>query len=246
MKEELEYLNEIIEDNQKNYQVWYHRQALFSEMKRRSAESSSGMLSDEIIEEELRYMDNILISDDQKNYHAWAHRQWFITEFNLCNDRELEFVDRLLKVDFRNNSAWNHRFFVLKQMYPTAEQFNHELRVQELVKAFQIANRAPNNESVWNYALGIARHLNATDSNGNVANVAIYGKLRDLSAAVLERAPLNAHARWVLIECLMVNSDDLRDLKRAEQMCTELIEYDGIRKRYWHFRREQIRQMNVV
>lgn len=28
-------------------------------------------------------------------------------------DKELEFVDKLLREDLRNNSAWNHRCFVI-------------------------------------------------------------------------------------------------------------------------------------
>ena len=29
-------------------------------------------------------------------------------------DKELEYVDELLSIDLRNNSAWNHRYFVIE------------------------------------------------------------------------------------------------------------------------------------
>ena len=76
---------------------------------------------------------------DAKNYHTWAYRQWVLSFFFGASlpplvdgtpepttstraadiegrDKvwagELEYVDELLEDDVRNNSAWNHRFFV--------------------------------------------------------------------------------------------------------------------------------------
>ena len=70
---------------------------------------------------------------DQKNYHAWQHRQWVLQTFKLFDqvcklrsaraelsgyddilEQELEFIDKLLLDDIRNNSAWNQRFFVVQ------------------------------------------------------------------------------------------------------------------------------------
>lgn len=48
---------------------------------------------------------------DAKNYHAWAHRQDMIQTFDLWA-HELEYVEKLIKEDVRNNSAWNQRFFI--------------------------------------------------------------------------------------------------------------------------------------
>ena len=90
---------------------------------------------------ELSFIADVLY-DDAKNYHAWQHRfqprsqlntciwfilswsrirvlqsflfwrQWVLKEFGLWSE-ELEFVDSLLQLDLRNNSAWNQRFFVI-------------------------------------------------------------------------------------------------------------------------------------
>jgi protein farnesyltransferase/geranylgeranyltransferase type-1 subunit alpha len=41
-----------------------------------------------------------------------VYRQWVNAHFNLWGD-ELSFIDGLLTDDVRNNSAWNHRYFVV-------------------------------------------------------------------------------------------------------------------------------------
>lgn len=40
-------------------------------------------------------------------------RQWLVRRFNLWDKGEIEYINTLLKKDVRNNSAWNHRFFVV-------------------------------------------------------------------------------------------------------------------------------------
>lgn len=39
-------------------------------------------------------------------------RQWVLQQFDLFG-KELDYVDKLLKEDMRNNSAWNQRHFVI-------------------------------------------------------------------------------------------------------------------------------------
>jgi len=50
---------------------------------------------------------------DAKNYHVWSYRQWLVKRFNLWDDGELEATEKLIDEDVRNNSAWNHRFFLV-------------------------------------------------------------------------------------------------------------------------------------
>ncbi len=40
------------------------------------------------------------------------YRQWLVRRFNLW-DQELPEIENLLEKDVRNNSAWNHRYFVV-------------------------------------------------------------------------------------------------------------------------------------
>jgi len=50
---------------------------------------------------------------DAKNYHVWSYRQWVVRRFDLWEKGELESTEEMLKKDIRNNSAWNHRWFVV-------------------------------------------------------------------------------------------------------------------------------------
>ncbi len=50
-----------------------------------------------------------------KMFHLWFNinfRQWVLKEFQLW-ESELAYVKQLLTEDLRNNSAWNHRYFVI-------------------------------------------------------------------------------------------------------------------------------------
>ena len=69
-----------------------------------------------------------------------------LQEFNLF-ENELQFIDKLLEEDIRNNSAWNQRFFVMSQTggWPA------ERVATEVQYAMEKIEKAKRNESVWNY-----------------------------------------------------------------------------------------------
>lgn len=56
---------------------------------------------------------------DAKNYHVWSYRQWLVRRFDLWDEGELEATEQLIEDDVRNNSAWNHRFFVVSGCEPS-------------------------------------------------------------------------------------------------------------------------------
>jgi protein farnesyltransferase/geranylgeranyltransferase type-1 subunit alpha len=58
---ELKFLDEFIEDNRKNYQVWRHRQLVVEQLGLNEGS------------QELKFSRHIL-SFDEKNYHAWTYR----------------------------------------------------------------------------------------------------------------------------------------------------------------------------
>lgn len=66
---------------------------------------------------------------DAKNYHVWSYRQWLVRRFDLWEKGELESTEEMLKKDIRNNSAWNHRWFVV---------FGHD---EKVIKDQEILNR---------------------------------------------------------------------------------------------------------
>ncbi|OCT97470.1 hypothetical protein XELAEV_18009694mg [Xenopus laevis] len=85
LREEMNYITAIIEDQPKNYQVWHHRRVLVELLKDPS--------------EELEFTAEIL-SQDAKNYHAWQHRQYAI---------------EMIKVAPHNESAWNYLRGILQE-----------------------------------------------------------------------------------------------------------------------------------
>lgn len=66
LREELEYIGDMIHKNAKNYQVWQHRRVLVEWLK-----DASGELA----------LTEWVLREDAKNYHAWQHRQWAIKTF---------------------------------------------------------------------------------------------------------------------------------------------------------------------
>lgn len=53
-----------------------------------------------------------MLEKDSKNYHVWSYRQWLVQRFDLWDKGELEETARFIKIDVRNNSAWNHRWYI--------------------------------------------------------------------------------------------------------------------------------------
>ena len=63
----------------------------------------------------------------------------------------MDFVDRMLEDDIRNNSAWNHRFFIVSKY---GGGIKGALLQKELEHAMDAIRRIPGNESAWNYLRG--------------------------------------------------------------------------------------------
>lgn len=70
-------------------------------------------------------------------------------------ENELNFVDRLIASDVRNNSAWNQRFFVLNHTGFTPDVIQREIKY--VMNRIQLVK---NNESTWNFLRGLLQHGN--------------------------------------------------------------------------------------
>merc|ERR1711957_136562 len=90
-KNELNFLDNNMIENQKNYQIWHHRKVIV-EKSQISAKEKPIL--------------NEVFDDEPKNFHAWCHRIWVVRRFNLT-ENELEWVEEMINRDCRNNSAWN-------------------------------------------------------------------------------------------------------------------------------------------
>ncbi|GIY36681.1 hypothetical protein CDAR_379251 [Caerostris darwini] len=208
LNEELEYIRLVIEDNPKNYQVWHHRQVLVDWLKDPSKEK--------------KFTERIL-ADDPKNYHAWQHRQWVIKEFNLWDD-ELDFVNELLTDDIRNNSAWNQRFFVINTVGISDEVLDREIKY-----TLDCIQKAPNNESPWNYLRGILRDRGLSK----------IPEVTEFTEKLYESGCRSPHLLGFMIdireESLLANTT-MEDLRKTLDLCSLLAKkHDVIRKEYWEY-----------
>lgn len=82
---EFQFSVEMIEENQKNYQVWHHRKSLVSWLigyneEERTIDVKDQECLDQVNRQELELTERLLARDN-KNYHAWQHRQWVISVF---------------------------------------------------------------------------------------------------------------------------------------------------------------------
>lgn len=112
---------------------------------------------------------SLMLSLDSKNYHVWSYRQWLVRHFSLW-DSELPNINTLLTQDVYNNSAWNHRWFVLfcRRADPTLHSIkasraffdpeDKDLLEEEIIYVKEKIYVAPQNQSPWTYLRAILRH----------------------------------------------------------------------------------------
>ena len=159
---------------------------------------------------ELDYIHTVLLVDE-KNYHAWSHRQWIVSKMidsarttttttsstvstasptttlvTSIYDHELMYCENFINRDIRNNSAWNHRWFIVHARTDNRGTTNGETAIlpvttmeQELDYTMDIMTIDPYNESPCKYLVALVRELcdiyNTDDSdidrhNGDITN----------------------------------------------------------------------------
>lgn len=94
---------------------------------------------------------NLVLLDEPKNYHGWQYRQWLVQRFDAW-EGEVAFLDELLIADHYNNSAWNHRYFVLKSRPSMVNWDLEALFVEKLLIKDPLSN-----QSILNYLYGITK-----------------------------------------------------------------------------------------
>ncbi|KAI9491657.1 hypothetical protein BDB00DRAFT_946602 [Zychaea mexicana] len=213
LRQELEYVDEVVREQAKNYQVWHHRQVIVDKLDDGS--------------NELPFI-NAILDEDSKNYHAWSYRQWVVSRFDLW-DQEFQYTDDLLVFDIRNNSAWNHRHYVLFNRPKGASQADIDSEIEFTKKKIQ---QAPNNSSGWTYLNGL---LEASEEPLNQ----IEPFLKELQAKEIHSPHLYSTFIDVLEHNAKNNSASID--AAALQMCDDLAtKYDVIRRNYWLYKKSQL------
>ena len=242
IRDELVWLNDVALDNQKNYQIWHHRQLLIDNIYP-SIKSDLAALK-ELAESEVDFMTQ-MFNEDAKNYHVWSYRQYFVRRLDLFNDNsELKSIEALLRVDVRNNSAWSHRFFIVfsnpSYSSPDSKATEYDPKIPDPIIDREIefgkaaTFEAPQNQSPWNYIRGVLRKSGRKLSSLE-SFAAEFVKIPDGGEEDIK----SSHALDYLADCW----SEMGEEKEADKALLLLAEkYDPIRKNYWEWRRQLLKE----
>jgi protein farnesyltransferase/geranylgeranyltransferase type-1 subunit alpha len=244
--DELTWVNDIALDNQKNYQIWHHRQILIDDLY--SQISSDPASIQALAKSEIDFM-NQMFDEDSKNYHVWSYRQYLVRKLDLFNKEELVSIEELLRKDIRNNSAWSHRFFVVfsdpRHSTPGSRATEYDPLIpdsildREIEFAKAATFEAPQNQSPWNYLRGVLKKGDR--------------RLASLEWFALEFVKLgqeegegedvrSSHALDFLAD-IYVEQGRTEDADKMLKLLGD--KYDRIRKNYWDWRRVGLKEGKV-
>jgi protein farnesyltransferase/geranylgeranyltransferase type-1 subunit alpha len=236
--EELEWMNEVALRNQKNYQIWTHRQTLIDHIF--PTLSADPAASQAFAGAESAFMAE-MFDEDAKNYHVWSHRQYVVRKFNLFDSTaELASTEALLRHDVRNNSAWSHRFFLVfsnpAYTTPGSRATQHDPSVpdaiidRELAFAQAAAHEAPQNQSAWEYIRGVLRK----GGRGLSTLEGFAGAFVRIPEGEGEENVRSSHALDFLAD-VWSEKGEAEKADRALRLLGD--KYDRIRKNYWDWKR---------
>lgn len=224
LRDELAFVEKVIENEPKNYQVWHHRKTIVEWLKDGSQD---------------KQLTASVLSVDNKNYHAWQHRQWVIKEFGLW-EGELDFTDAQIAMDARNNSAWNHRYFVVKETrrYDDLEWIEEELR-----HVHKRIEQLPNNESSWSYLRGLLKltfnslvshqetreFCDKLQTDKNCRSPQLLAFILDMICERLSKSSLQTDKDYLKSE--------------ARELCNTLSRIDQVRSRYWNYIASKVEEL---
>lgn len=185
-----------------------------------------------------------MLAKDTKNYHVWSYRQWLVQHFQLWPDTadttataakastELIFTESVLEEDVFNNSAWNHRFFVLfgRDKVEPSRQFNaadvpDAVWDREIQFVKDRIALEPQNISSWNYLQGVQQRRGRDLSE-------LEEFTRQYADPENESGIRSSHALDLLAEIRAASNTS--SAKRALELLVD--KFDPIRANYWKWR----------
>jgi len=220
LREELQKMEETTLDNMKSYQIWHHRQVLIDN------------LNDPC--DEMEFL-KLIFEYDAKNYHTWAYRQWLMTRFNLFDKSELEYIDELLNLDIRNNSAWNQRMFYYNNRPSILLDSDAEEEINYAIEKIKIL---PNNKCPYAYLKGIIKLNEKTLLDyPNIEELCI--QLKDDQTTIF---PLSMYYE---ISEMKYHKDPTKEgYQNLLKLIEELENRDFRRNNYWNHKRVNLKTFN--
>ncbi|KAF2645969.1 farnesyltransferas-like protein [Massarina eburnea CBS 473.64] len=222
LHDEIAWLNPTALKHLKNYQIWHHRQTIID-----------GINSPKGEHEFIATM----LEQDSKNYHVWSYRQWLVKRFGLFDDKEeMRWTEDMIHADVRNNSAWNHRWFLVVGGRD-GKTLPENVVKREMDYAKSAIRKAPQNQSPWNYLKGIVREAKLPVST-----------LKDFALEFADmRRPddiYSSHALDLLADIYAEEENGKEEAKKALELLAS--KYDPIRAHYWNFRKGLLDQSGVA
>ncbi|TPP57961.1 Protein farnesyltransferase/ geranylgeranyltransferase type-1 subunit alpha [Fasciola gigantica] len=119
---ELEFTDKVISDDSKNYHAWQHRRWAVTYFK---------MPADG----ELAYTET-LVQQDVYNNSAWSHRFVVVTQDEGLTptvlEREVEFVQQMIRMAPNNESAWNYLYGLLVPVPCVSSNYTRNSTIRDL------------------------------------------------------------------------------------------------------------------
>lgn len=244
--DELEWLNAVSLANQKNYQIWHHRQLLIDHLYPSIFSSRSAILR--LAKAEINFLTQMFAADS-KNYHVWSYRQYVVRKLEIFPSQvddepnEIKSIETLIEEDVRNNSAWSHRFFLVfcdpatstegKRQTERDEKVPEEIVDREIKYAENQIWLAPQNQSPWNYMRGVLRKA-GRDIASQESFAVQFAKFAE---GGLKEEIKSTHALDLLAEIWAAKGEK----EKAETALSLLGDkYDPIRKKYWDWRHAEL------
>ncbi|KAL5121883.1 CAAX geranylgeranyltransferase alpha subunit [Pleosporales sp. CAS-2024a] len=218
LQDEIAWLNPTALKHLKNYQIWHHRHTMIDALGSPAGEAD---------------FINTMLEQDSKNYHVWSYRQWLVKRFDLFDlPEELAWTADMIAADVRNNSAWNHRYYLV--VGGGGGKASEDVARREIEYTQAAIRKAPQNQSPWNYLLGILRAAQLPKSTIK----AFALEFADVDQP--DKAVHSSHALDVLAD--MYAEEENSQEQAAKALDLLATKYDPIRANYWNFRKGLLAQ----
>lgn len=172
-----------------------------------------------------------MFEQDAKNYHVWSYRQWLVRRFELWDQGELAETEKMIDEDVRNNSAWNHRFFLVNGRQNGSGVKDKSIAQREIRFAQEAIRKTPQNQSPWNYLRGT---LNTAGLPLNTTRDFAEG----FASLDHEDKITSSHALDLLAEIYASEEGRKDEARQAYELLA--LKYDPIRANYWNYLKSRV------
>jgi len=210
--QELLWLDDIMVENQKNYQIWHHRKLLIEKINDCSHEKI-------VLDSVFQY--------EPKNFHAWTHRIWMIRRFNNV-EGEFDFIDKMLKNDIKNNSVWNFRFFLVQ--FINNNKLNKDIIEKEIKYAIKAIKEQPINECPYCYIRGYITKFGYKYND--------FSFVKEELEKIVEKNENDSYRLMFLLDYY----EEEKNENKFNEMSEKLIKIDYIRKNYYRWRKSNYKK----